>query len=80
MVENVHIRVRPAGRGWYHIYRGGELVAACPTRGTTDFVLSCLMAKAALLMAQTRIALLEQTLRQRLERPSLFVRLWGARK
>lgn len=58
--------VTDAGRGWWRVWNGNDLLAACPSRRAADDVVQAFCAHEQLSVARTKIALLEKTLDQQL--------------
>lgn len=64
IATNLH--VTDAGKGWRRIWRGNDLIAACPSQGQADEVVRAFDAQEELEIARQKIALLERTLDQQL--------------
>ena len=60
------LHITDAGRGWWRVWNGSDLVAACPSRGAAEDVVASFLARDALEVANLKITLLEKTLDQQL--------------
>lgn len=78
MRTSVQLHITDAGRGWFRVWNGPELVAACPSRGAAEEVVRAFEARGELQTAATRIALLEKTLDQQLSN-RVFMNLFTRR-
>jgi hypothetical protein len=78
MMENtsISLRITDAGKGWYRVWNGSDLIAACPSRGQAEEVVSSFLAREELNLALMKIALLEKTLDGQLNHRVFF----GARR
>jgi hypothetical protein len=56
------LKITTAGKGWYRIWRGSDLVAAVPSKRMLNQVLDAMRAEEDLAIARAKIALLEGTL------------------
>lgn len=75
MNNNACVKVIGAGRGWYRIWRGRDLVAACPNEKMASRILAALRAEEDLEIAQAKIQLLEETLERELRVTPRFLGL-----
>ena len=65
-MTNADIKITDAGRGWVRVWVGSELIAACPSRGTAEDVVSAILARDSLAVAENKITLLESALESQL--------------
>jgi hypothetical protein len=75
MSDNTTLKITDAGKGWYRIWRGRDLLAACPSSRALNRVLTALQAEEDLEIARSKIALLEQSLETELRCPKPFLAL-----
>jgi hypothetical protein len=57
-----NLRITDAGRGWYRVWSGSQLIAACPSRRQAEEVVDSILSRDELVDALLKIALLEKTL------------------
>jgi hypothetical protein len=72
--QAVNLRITDSGKGWYRVWNGSDLIAACPSRGQAEEVVSSFLAREELNLALCKIALLEKTLDGQLANRAFFGR------
>lgn len=66
------LRTTDAGKGWVRVWDGSELIAACPSRGQAENVVTAYQAQVELEEAKRKIVLLEQELEHQLRKTNRF--------